>query len=323
MTRSISHSEASTLLDCQAKHAFSYTGALTGGDALHPITKHHRLREGAAWGIAMAHYHAGRTDGADAITASLRVDEEQMVIPDQHEFAQMNDKLRAILSHYTETTTPIGIDRQEMKLDVPIPNLLGDRFTGYVDGIHTTSDGDWLVEFKLRGSLSSLEQVALGRQIRWYAWAWRELTGRSVVGVIVDERKNEAPKPARILASGKVSHAKDQQTTPALYAAACEATGVAPDLETLAALGERRWQARHEVFLTTAEIDEAGVQLASMGRLVHLMDCGVLFPIRNPSQFRCPSCAFREICADPSDVELVDAFFVRKPPKKDRLEVAA
>ncbi len=61
MIRPISHSESSTALDCQSKHAFAYTGRLTGGYALKPKSVAPQLREGRAWGAAVAAWHS--TDG--------------------------------------------------------------------------------------------------------------------------------------------------------------------------------------------------------------------------------------------------------------------
>jgi hypothetical protein len=99
------------------------------------------------------------------------------------------------------------------------------------------------------------------RQIRWYAWGYEQQTHRPVAGVIVDERLNQEPKPARILANGLPSHAVNQVTTPGLYAAACREAGTQPQQDTIEALASRRWQERHTVFLSAQEIHEAGMQL--------------------------------------------------------------
>lgn len=330
MTRLISHSEAAVLLDCQQKHDFSYGDQLTGS-SLKPRTQHVRLREGKAWGRAMAVYHAGAgtVPALGAISESLAEDAAEMTLMDD-ELEQMIEKLFALFTDYASTTEPIGVHSTELALDVPIPARNSKRastryrFSGFIDAIQTDPyDRDWIIEFKLRGQLSSLEQVAFMRQIRWYAWAYQVQTGRKVAGVIVEERLNAAPKAARILQSGLPSHAKDQLTTPGMYAAACREHGVQPNPETLAALGERRWQARHTIFLSASEIEEAGLQLTSVAKQAALFDSGLLFPVRNPSQFRCPSCAYRDICNSPNDADLVDALFTRVPAKRDRQEVNA
>jgi len=330
MTRSISHSEASVLLDCQAKHDFQY-GDQLAGSSLKPLTTHVRLREGKAWGLAMAIYHReyGAPAAHYAIDESLKEDAADTII-DPDEFADTRTKLHEMLDDYVGVTKPIGLHSTELELDVQIPARSGKRastlyrFTGFIDAIQTDPQGrDWIVEFKLRGQLSSVEQVALMRQIRWYAWAYQRQTGREVAGVIVEERLNQVPKPARILASGLPSHTEKQTTTPGLYAAACRDAGIQPNEETLSLLGERRWQQRHIVFLSAREIAEAGLQLTSVANLAGQFDSGALYPVRNPSQFRCPSCAFKDICPNPHDADLVDALYQRVAPKRDRQEVAA
>lgn len=326
MTRLISHSEASILLDCQAKHDFQYNDQLAGS-SLKPRTKHLRLREGKAWGRAMAAYHSGihATTPYQEIIKSLDEDAAEMLI-EPEDMEETRAKLFALLDSYAADSTSLMVDETELELDVQIPARSGKRastlyrFSGFIDAVKRDKTGDWLVEFKLRGSLSSLEQVAFMRQIRWYAWGYQQQTGREVAGVIVDERLNQEPKPARILASGLPSHATNQVTTPGLYAAACRENGLLPNEETLEALAARRWQERHVVFLTKSEIEEAGKQLTSVANLAGQFDSGLLYPIRNPSQFRCPSCAFNTICNTPTDADLVDALFDRVPAKKDRQE---
>ena len=337
MTRRISHSEAAVLLDCQAKHDFSY-GVQLAGSSLSPRTKHARLREGKAWGRAMAAYHSeiSSLTPQRAIIDSLNEDAEQMILVDPTEQEDTRTKLLALLEHYMASAESLLIDRTELNLDVQIPARSGKRastryrFTGYVDGIHTDARGDdWIVEFKLRDDLSTYEQVAMMRQTRWYVWAWQQTTGRAVAGVIVDERRNEVPKAARWVNSKRKSeglvpsHAKDQMTTPGMYAAACREAGIDPQQEVLEALAARKWQDRHTVFFTRAEVDEAGKQLTSVANLAGQFDSGLLYPVRNPSQFRCPGCAFKPICNSPTDVDLVDALYERVPAKKDRVQEGA
>jgi hypothetical protein len=95
------------------------------------------------------------------------------------------------------------------------------RFVVYLDGVHEDERGPWVVEFKLRRSLTSFEQVALSRQTRGAAWSWWRTTGTPPVGAITAERWNEIPREARVLKDGSVSRAKDQLTTPRAYVKAC------------------------------------------------------------------------------------------------------
>jgi hypothetical protein len=342
MSRTLSHSEVSSALDCQAQHDFRYVGHLVGS-ALKPRATAVRLREGRAWGAAVAQWHADcqRWGVKPLISNAMRVlgatlDEDAaeqceagVYIAEEH--TDLTVRLSEMLIHYVETAEPLPISRLEDEMLVGIPSRNGRRrssryrFLGYADGVHVDEEGrTWLVEFKLRGRLTSLEQIALSRQIRWYAWAYREIAEVEPSGVIVDERWNEIPKAARVnKGRGKTptpvaSHAVDQLTTPDRYVEACLETGEEPKAETVEAFGRRRWQQRHAVIFRSGELDEAGRQLVSAAKLIQQLDAGDLYPIRNPSPTRCGGCAFREICPNPNDVQLVDAFFRRVPAKRDR-----
>lgn len=336
MKRLISHSEVSALQDCSARHAFAYTGALTGGDALSAKDTPILLREGRIWGMAVAALHGeGREAAFAKLDQALEEDckeQEEAGVFDHDVYELVRNKLWTILEQYADEAEIIKLDRLEHEILVPLPSRSGKgasnrySFLSYFDGLHTDPSGrTWLVEFKLRKSLSSYEQIANSRQIRRYAWAYRKDTGEDVAGVIVDERLNGIPKPARVLKSGGVSHAKDQMTTVRLYRDACHKADEEPRDEVIEAIGAREWQKRHTVFLTDAEIEEAGKELVSLGQQVQLYDSGQLYPTRNVKPQNCNGCRFKDICPHPEDTDLVDALFNKVPPKSQRpeLEIAA
>lgn len=332
MIRPISHTEASAALDCQAKHAFAYTGQLTGGTALKPKSTAPILREGRAWGAAVAAWHSsdGDTERARAaleIQLSLdAADQEQAGVYDPDEHATLTTHLHGLLDDYVLNAELIRLDRLERELLVAIPSRTGRadsnryRLQAYIDGVHTDADDrDWIVEFKLRRKLTPFELIAKLRQIRWYAWAWRKETGREIAGVIVEERLNAVPKPVAFKQDGLPS--KVQSCRPDAYVAAFDDLDLDPDPDIVAKLQAKEWCKRHPLVLSTAELDEAGRQLASVGSLIQQLDTGALFPIRNPSPLRCPGCAFRDVCGgNEGDTELVEALFERRPPKHERKE---
>jgi hypothetical protein len=336
MIRAISYSEGNTLLDCQARWDFRY-GDRLAGSSLREKSTPILLRDGKAWGRAVAALHAddeyGLANALVELRLALREDSDEQKEAgtyDPDEFERTHTFLGDVLDHYATTTEHLPIESLEHELLVPLPSRSGKgdsnryRLQVFFDGLHTDEAGRiWIVEFKLRKLLSSLELIAGSRQIRYYAWAYRKATGNDVAGVIVDERLKAAPKPARILDSGKPSHAKDQMTTPERYIAACEERDVEPKPETIESLKGRRWQQRERIFLTDAEIEEAGTELVSLGQQVAALDGGHVYPVRHPSRARCPGCAFREICTNPNDTELVEALFDRKPAKRDREELPA
>lgn len=333
MIRTISHTELRALAICEAQHDFRYGGALAG-DALRPRSATPRMREGRAWGRAVATWHEVADTHTDAtprafaaLTAALEEDAaEQRAagVYDRDAHEAMAARLTGILDHYVTTTEPLPLTEPEHEIVVPVPSRTGRRassryrFAGFLDGIHTDPDGrHWIVEFKLRSTLSSFEQLALDRQGRRYAWAWQQATGKPVAGVIYDERLAEAPKPPKVLASGKVSTDKRQITTPELYAAACMDAGQDPDPGTMQALAARRWQQRERIIFRPDELTETGAELVALAQRVGDLDNGRL-PIRTPHPAHCRGCSFREICPNPHDRPLVDANFERVPAKRDR-----
>jgi hypothetical protein len=342
MKRRISHTEITQALDCMARWDFSYGGRLAG-DALTAKAPHVRLREGRAWGRGVAAFH--QTEPALSLHAryaialhdlhqSLDEDAEHMRehgVYDQAEHHNMALRLADILWQYAGTAEPLQITDPEFELEVPIPSRSGRGvsnryvFHGFLDGLAVLDGRLFIAEYKLRDRLTDFEQVVRNRQYRRYAWAAERALGVAIAGVIVDERLNEAPKPPRWVKGKKKSdppmvpsHAKDQLTTPELYRAVCEEAGVTVDDDTFAALGQRRWQARHTVVFRRSEIEEAGSELVTAARLIAQLDTGALFPIRNPDPRRCNGCPFKEICVRPDDRELVDLNFTRRPPKRDR-----
>lgn len=344
--RLISHTEISQVLDCEARHAFSYTGHLTGGMVLKAKALHANLRRGRAWGRGVAAFHQAdpklplNVRYAIALRdmhAALDEDAGRMRkhgFYDQAEHHDLAAWLEQILWHYASTTAPMQLSDPEHELLVPIPSRSGTGrvsnryvFHGFLDGLSPAPGGRmFIVEYKQRDRLSDYAQVVLNRQYRRYAWAAERALDVQIAGVVVDERLNEIPKPPRWVKGKKKSdpervpsHAKDQLTTPDAYREICEEAGIWPEPETVVVLGQRRWQIRHPpVMFTRFEIAEAGRELVSAAQLIAELDNGRRYPIRNAYPMRCNGCPFNAICPNPGDRELVDLSFERKPPKRDR-----
>jgi hypothetical protein len=346
MKRTVSYSEVATVLDCQAKHDFSYVGQLAGS-ALERREPHIRLREGRAWGRAVAALHGCplSTSARDRYGLALPVLAEALAedsellkaagVYDAEAAAELEIYMAEVLWHYAYTSEPLELTHPELELLLPIPSRNSARassrydFHAYLDGLARHDGYLWIVEYKLRGRLTGAAQVALGRQYRFYAWAAERTLGEEIAGVIVDERLNEVPKPPRLLKPRKAgdpwlpSHAKDQHCTRQAYEAACLFADVTPHPETLEALSTRKWQDRQRVIFSRSELADVELELQSASKLISQLDSGQLYPLRNPSPMRCPGCAFRDICQYPRDTELVDTQFARVPAKRDRQEAIA
>jgi hypothetical protein len=372
--RLISHSEIERAMACWASWDFSYGGHLAG-TALRRKEAHVRLREGRAWGRAVAALHgavesasgeadpvdgpartqrvseghgapgtSAPTQGLQAYVRGLRalneaIDEDADTLREhglyiETEHHDMAIRLGHLLAHYSLTSAPLQVHSPELELRVPLPSRTGKSisnryvFHGYIDGLTEIDGRLWIVEYKLRGRLTSFEDIVRSRQPRRYAWAAEQQLDRPVAGVIVDERLNEVPKAARWVKGKKKtdaplvpSHAKDQMTTRELYEAACAEAGVDVDSETAVVLGQRHWQNRHMILFRRSEIEEAGRELVSAAQVIAQLDSAVLFPVRNTSPQRCAMCSFSQICSDPGDADLVDLHFSREVPKRDRADL--
>lgn len=368
--RAISHSEITSAYECQAKHAFGYTGHLTGGKVLKPHAPAARLRAGSAWGKGVAAFHMA--DQAESLTvrymiglravyasldadaaamrshdkptdADLDGDEErglQLAVYDPIEHHDMAIRIGDALWQYASTAEPLTITDAEFRLDLPIPSRTGLRlsnrysFEGYLDGLAVLDGRLWLVEYKFRDSLSHFEDVANEPQYRRYVWAAERQLGVPIAGILVDERLSFAPKPARWVKAKRkgegvgpldekgygrtASHAKDQLTTEALYREVCEESGEPVNEETAAALRARHWQKRHKLMFRRRELDDAGLDLVSAAQMIGQLDSDALPAVRNRSSWRCRGCWFKSICNDPTDLEVVEANFDLREPKRLR-----
>lgn len=314
-------------MDCGLRWDLSYGGQTLNGVTLKGRIPHYYLRRGRAWGQGVQAWHTtGDANLAlNVMLTALEQDADEqkrngVYLPDEH--AEMYELLSACMLHYTATMPRLALAEPEKRLLVKIPHLRGWRLDARLDGVATVDGELYPYESKLRNTLSSLEQITLSRQPRWYAAAWRTATGKTPAGFIVDERLAKAPEPdspVRFNKDGSIS--KVQSCTPEAYNDACYHRGQPVDDEVLDRAAKRHdprtYHARHTVRFTEKEMDEAEAQMVSAAHLIRMHERGILTPIRNPSRQRCPSCTFREICASPT-LEEAHAFFDFQPPKRAR-----
>lgn len=351
MSRALSYTEVSTAMTCQARHAFAYTGHLTHGETLHRRAIAPRLSSGRAWGAAVAAWHAFSQDDSllgvyhpmmakIAAQHALRASYASDIAEQQDSGVRVDPELQierelwlaGILDHYMATAPKLSnLERLEGEIDVPLPSRTGRqasslyRFTGYVDGVEVQPGSELVLEFKLRDQLTPVPMIELGRQIRYYAYSRQRATGVPVVGVVVDERLSQAPKPARLVQSQRKSegingmvpsHAVNQLCTPESYVALCEEFDVKPHPDTVAALTGRVWQQRVPIMFGPSELEEAGRELVSAAETIRDLDSGQRYPVRNGQIHICRGCRFKDICSHPNDDLYVDTLFERRVPKR-------
>jgi hypothetical protein len=329
--RVISHSEASSALACPAKHAFAYTGRLTGGTALSSKVKALRLRAGSAWGAAVAAWHEfGDRQAYAALYESLDSDAKEMQEfggYDSREHLELAEHLGFVLAHYIDTAPRFNhFHSPERELRIDIPGMPGFGFLGYIDGIEADEDArNWIVEFKLRdkaGNFTAPDVLPLLRQPRWYALAAEKSLGFPIAGVILDERESGFPGPVKLNKADKEGRQAPRKGQAGCsvddYLAAAEAAGMAPDEETVEKLRRRVWHKRQEVIFLPGELEEAELELRSLAQTIRDLDSGERYPVRAAGPL-CRSCDFREICPEPGAEEIVSMLFKRVPPKRERV----
>jgi len=352
--RSLSYTEIAAALTCHARWDFAYGGRLAGS-CLRRRQIAAALSDGRAWGAAVAAWHAfqghdglesaydvalAQHEAYQALHASYLADireqqEAGLTVGPDYEVDKL-DRLGGMLDHYMATADKLpNLTLLEGRFEVPLRSRSGRQrstkyhLEGFIDGytVLDENENEWIVEFKLRNSLTSRKQLDLDRQHLWYAWARSQTTGRPVIGVILEERLNDAPRAAeRAIQSRsaartvyRASERKTEMTTEESYLALCEELGHEPNPEKLAALRARRWQQRVPILLRPGQLEEAGEELVSAGMLIGDLDSGRRYPIRNAQRHICSGCRFSDICANPTDELYVESLFERVPPKRERL----
>jgi hypothetical protein len=337
--RLLSYTEIETALSCPARWDFAYGGRLAGS-TLKARETAFGLYAGRAWGAAVAawHQHAGelppipQMEAHAALKAALEQEVveagERGVLLPLATIVETEERLATMLDHYAATTDPLpGLTMLEHEALVPVPSR-GDssrasnryRFQAFYDG-YTVIDGQqWIVEFKLRTRLTEPTLLERQRQPRWYAWALaRAQDGHAPVGVIVDERLNDLPKPPQMTEKrSRPSHTARQLCTPEAYIDVCHEWNEQPKPEVVEGLRARRWGQRFPILFSPGELAQAGQELTSAAKLIRDLDSGETFPIRNAKRMECQFCRFRDICSHPEDDVFVETLFERTVPKRLR-----
>jgi hypothetical protein len=336
--RSLSNSEIETALTCWAKWDFQYGGHLAGSTLKQKIVPV-ILSRGRAWGAAMQAYHGGMSRPEvefyvrNALTRDQLDAREKGVLLPQEMLDGQHVELMAMFHHYAQRRpeTYQGMQKIEQEINVPIPSrtsaLRNDG--GYSNRYHFQAFldwsavdplpgvvGEWIIETKLRSELHSLQVLERSTQLRWYAWAYWQATGRMPAGVIVDTWLALIPKVPRVLVNGKLSHSKDQVTTSELYLEACRTMAEDPDPALVSAFNSRVWGQQAIIAFTPEEIREAGQELVGAAQLIRNLDNGEFKPIRHASPRTCNACRYKGICSNPMDTYAVEADFVRDTPKR-------
>lgn len=169
-------------------------------------------------------------------------------------------------------------------------------YQGRIDMIVKDENGDlWVFDHKTAGQRSAFDWLPLDDQITSYVWAMHQL-GIPVVGFIYNEFIKGYPEPPRVLKSGALSEAKNQDTTYELYLKAIHDGGYKEEayaeiLDYLRA-NEKTWIRRQQMRRNTREIMNQGDRIFL--EAIDMLGNPSIYP--NPSKFNCNGCWFYAPC---------------------------
>ncbi len=138
-----------------------------------------------------------------------------------------------MMHHYLvwlETRDPLPTfmfnDRPQVEVNFEIPMELPEQYRdlysaliyrGTLDRVAIDEYGRiWIVEYKTAAQVRT-DHLPTDGQVTAYCWAGSVLYGLPIAGMIYQQHRKDFPNPARILASGKISTAKQQKTTAGNY----------------------------------------------------------------------------------------------------------
>jgi hypothetical protein len=149
-------------------------------------------------------------------------------LPDDWE--EQTELAQGILEHYLiwcqhrEMHKTVWIDGEpqcEIKCEIPLPVEPPEGYDIVVYQLTLDRlveiDGEfWITDYKFYKTFSQA-MLDMDAQMSAYIWGASTIFEKPIAGAILHEFRKEVPHEARILSTGKISHAKDQLTTQRIY----------------------------------------------------------------------------------------------------------
>jgi len=222
------------------------------------------------------------------------------------EFDEQADFARSLavqyFEHYgEEPLASEGLEYVATEVSFKVPILIeGTKidFIGTWDGIAQDTHGNvWLVENKTASKRTNLDTLQYGNQYVGYPWAFQEITGEPVKGVLYNGIIKKLIVPPRQLKSGKFSTDKSQSTTAEEYMRAVIAARQDPmeyvdTIEHFDRLGYGRFFHREKLYSTQQQIENWGQNLYYW--VYEMIQDPVIYP--TIPWDGCASCHFRDLC---------------------------
>ena len=272
----ISTTERQTFKRCRLQWHFSSYGRLN----LEPILPDTRLWFGTGVHAALEAYYGERVDPVEYWLAWT---EEEFQRLDALGFIRSGEEWENLYAHrelgrgmllnyvaFATENDDFQVVATEQQFEVPIRRPGSSQHVGFLvgrfDGICQTADGRfWLLEHKTAAQAWSPYMFVDDDQTLGYLWAAQQLFPKPLAGVYFNILRKKLPKPPRVLQNGKLSVAKDQDTTYEVYAATIQEQGLDPAeytsiLDHLREKGNSFFQ-RERVLRSPREIEVFGAQL--------------------------------------------------------------
>lgn len=304
---------------CRQAHYFRYV------EKIEPIVTPRPLKMGSHIHECVACLAEG--EGLEGYIESVQEEYDKMFIEEQEFYGNMPDDLRVIIDGYQringEEDENFEFTEIEGELG-PVPLTKYTSLTIRPDrlGLDTRINRNFLFESKSGKSLPNEDYRLWDMQCFLYIWGLREL-GYQVDGVIWDHVRSKPPTVPRLLKSGKLSTAKNIDTTYNTYLNEIKAQGLDPEdyeeyLDTLHGR-ENKFYRRVRLPIKESMLDPV-VQEAKITSLeIHLM--GEMPPVKNVSRTTCQMCSYKAICEAELlglDVDYVkDRQFRLRPGRED------
>ncbi len=217
------------------------------------------------------------------------------------------DKAEAILLNHvawceTNFFTRFEVEATEVDFVVPLMPEHGVHFAGRYDSLlrHRNTGRLWLLDYKVSNMpivwyTQYLQQ--LDDQAKAYVLACRQIYGRELEGIAFNVIRAKPPTVPKVLKSGEMSRAANQDTTWAVYERALRANGLSPAMyhDMRAQLEEREEQKPFNTLVMITFTDET-LELfeRSMKQTVREMLRPNIYP--NPNFLNCKMCSFKGPC---------------------------
>lgn len=313
----LSSTRLDTFTQCPMRYHFKYV------EGLEPETRAIELSTGSLWHTAMEAYYTCDTPARRLDVASRALKDAwgkevtalantttQIWDEDWAQFDEQLALLTGMLRHYDQVYGHEVIDvlGAEVRFNVPIYKPNGKRavarFTGLVDLVEERPDGVYLWDHKTVSSFGNswFAQNQVERQFRRYAWAMEQELGTPIAGFVVNAARKEIPLPPVVNKDGRLSKAKNQNTTYELYVAALADMGLAATAEEYADILEHlkhkgnTYFERDTIVFNRDEVREAGEELYWLYRRM----TAKLPPVKTPSPLctRLRPCPYRVLCVE-------------------------